>query len=307
MTTMRTVTINNEGKKTELKAGVRKRTWQDWFFEILKYLILLTLAFTFLLPLYWMASSALKTDPQVYTAPPVWVPIPPRWQNYIEAWNVDRFSLYLFNTIFRYTLPATLGTVISSTIVAYGFSRVRWPLRNVFFALCMATMMIPQQVTMVPLFVLFRKFGWLNSYLPMVVPTFFGNAYYIFMLRQFFRTIPQDLTDAARIDGASELQVLWHILLPLIRPALAVVALFTFMGTWNDYMGPLIYINRASLNPLSVGLASLSSSLSGKGISKLVYPYLMAVSTIITLPIVLIFFFAQRTFVEGISLTGIKG
>ncbi len=296
-----------EERKTLTRPRTHKMTARDWALEILKYIILTLLAITFLLPLYWMASSALKTDPMVYSAPPVWVPIPPRWQNYIEAWNIDRFNLYLFNTVFRYTIPATFGTVISSTIVAYGFSRVRWPMRNVFFALCMATMMIPGQVTMVPLFVLFRKFGWLNTYLPMIVPSYFGNAYYIFMLRQFFRTIPQDLTDAARIDGASELQVLWFILLPLIRPALAVVALFTFMGTWNDYMGPLIYINRAALNPLSVGLASLSSSLSGKGISKLVYPYLMAVSTIITLPIVLIFFFAQRTFVEGISLTGMKG
>ena len=305
---IRVVSISNsEKQETQLKSGARKMSIQGWIVEILKYLILVTLAITFLLPLYWMASSALKTDPMVYSAPPVWIPIPPRWQNYIEAWNIDRFNLYLFNTVFRYSIPATIGVVLSSTIVAYGFSRVRWPLRNVFFALCMATMMIPGQVTMVPLFVLFRKFGWLNTYLPMVVPAYFGNAYYIFMLRQFFRTIPQDLTDAARIDGATEIQVLWNILLPLIRPALAVVALFAFMGTWNDYMGPLIYINRASLNPLSVGLASLSSSLSGKGISKLVYPYLMAVSTIITLPIVLIFFFAQRTFVEGISLTGMKG
>jgi multiple sugar transport system permease protein len=141
----------------------------------------------------------------------------------------------------------------------------------------------------------------------MVIPSFFGSPYYIFMLRQFFRTIPADLTDAARIDGATELQVLWHILLPLVRPALAVIGLFTFMGAWNDYMGPLIYINRSSMYPLSVGLASLSINLSQRGISKLAYPYLMAVSTIVTLPIVFIFFYAQRTFVEGISLTGLKG
>lgn len=297
----------SQEEKKRLRVGTHKMSVRDWIVEILKYTVLIFLTISFILPLFWMATSALKTDPQVFSVPPVWIPIPPRWQNYIEAWNVDHFNLYLFNTVVRYTIPATFGTVLSSTLVAYGFSRVRWPLRNVFFALCMATMMIPSQVTMVPLFILFRKLNWINSYLPMVVPSFFGNAYYIFMLRQFFRTIPQDLTDAARIDGASELQVLWHILLPLIRPALAVVALFTFMGTWNDYIGPLIYINKASLNPLSVGLASLSTSLSGKGISKLVYPYLMAVSTIITLPIVLIFFFAQRTFVEGISLTGIKG
>ena len=289
----------SSGNKSQPQTGLHKMKFKDWAISILKYLILIALSITFFLPLFWMFTSAIKTDPQVFSIPPIWIPIPARWINFVEAWNVDHFNLYLYNTIVRYTIPATFGTVLSSTVVAYGFSRVRWPLRHVFFALCMATMMIPSQVTMVPLFILFRKFGWLNSYLPMVVPSFFGNAYYIFMLRQFFRTIPKDLTDAARIDGASEVQVLWLILLPLIRPALAVVALFTFMGTWNDYMGPLIYINKASMVPLSVGLASLSSSLSGKGISHLVYPYLMAVSTIITLPIVLIFFFAQRTFVEG--------
>ena len=306
--TVRPVGISSSSAKTgSSQTSRRKMRRQDWLVEILKYGILITLSITFVLPLFWMFTSALKTDPQVFSIPPVWIPIPPRWVNFIEAWNVDHFNLFLFNTIVRYTLPATLGTVLSSTLVAYGFSRVRWPLRNVFFAVCMATMMIPGQVTMVPLFILFRNLGWINSYLPMVVPAFFGNAYYIFMLRQFFLTIPKDLTDAARIDGAAELQVLWSILLPLIRPALAVVALFTFMGTWNDYMGPLIYINKASLNPLSVGLASLSASLGAKGIAKLVYPYLMAVSTMVTLPIVFIFFFAQRTFVEGISLTGIKG
>jgi ABC-type glycerol-3-phosphate transport system permease component len=300
--------LSRARENVEVRQSIRhKMGWQDWVVEIIKYILLISLSLTFLLPLFWMATSGLKNDSQVYSVPPVWIPMPARWLNYWEAWNIDHFNLFAFNTIFRYAFPVTFGTVLSSTIVAYGFSRVRWPLRNVFFAVCMATMMIPGQVTMVPLFVLFRKFGWVNTYWPMVVPSFFGSPYYIFMLRQFFRTIPADLTDAARIDGATELQVLWHILLPLVRPALAVIGLFTFMGAWNDYMGPLIYINRSSMYPLSVGLASLSINLSQRGISKLAYPYLMAVSTIVTLPIVFIFFYAQRTFVEGISLTGLKG
>jgi len=168
-------------------------------------------------------------------------------------------------------------------------------------------MMIPGQVTMVPVFIIFKRLGWVNSYRPLVVPSFFAGAYTIFMLRQFFRTIPAELSDAARIDGAGEFTIMWRIIMPLVKPALAVVALNAFMGAWNDYMGPLIYINNTGLYPLTMGLARLSASLNQVGIKELAYPYLMAVSTIVTLPTLLIFFFAQRTFIEGIVLTGLKG
>lgn len=278
-----------------------------WSVEAVKYTLLVFLSISFLLPFYWMISSALKTDAQVYTVPPVLFPMPARWINFWEAWNIDNFNLYVFNTIFRYTIPSTLGTLISCTLVAYGFARLKWPGRDSLFAICLMTMMVPFQVQMVPLFIIFKKLGWINSYYPLVVPAFFGNAYYIFMLRQFFRTIPEELSDAARIDGANELGILWYIMLPLIKPALTVVALFQFLGTWNDYLGPLIYVNQSHLYSLSMGLASLSSNITQAGIKHLAYPYLMAVSAIITIPIICIFFFAQRTFIEGISLTGIKG
>jgi ABC-type glycerol-3-phosphate transport system permease component len=278
-----------------------------WIVEILKYVVLFVLSVSFLLPLYWMAASALKTDPQVFVVPPVWIPNPARWINYWEAWNVAPFSLYLLNTVFRYALPVTVGSVVSNAFVAYGFSRIRWPGRDIIFSICLMTMMIPYQVTMVPLFIVFKHLGWVNSFRPLTIPAFFANAYTIFLLRQFFRTIPTELSDAAHIDGDSELGILWHIVLPLAKPALAVVALFAFMGAWNDYMGPLIYINDTTKYTLAVGLASLSTSLSQVGVKTLVYPYLMAASTIVTLPIVFVFFFAQRTFIEGIALTGIKG
>ncbi len=278
-----------------------------WMVEIIKYLLLVILSLSFLLPFYWMLSSAVKNDSQVYTVPPVWFPIPARWVNFWEAWHIDNFNLYVLNTIFRYAIPSTLGTVISCTLVAYGFARIRWPGRDVLFAICLMTMMVPFQVQMVPLFIIFKHLGWINSYRPLVVPAFFGNAYFIFMLRQFFRTLPEELSDAARMDGANELGILWYILLPLVKPALAVVALFQFMGAWNDYLGPLIYVNQSHLYSLSMGLASLSSNITQSGMKYLAYPYLMAASALVTTPIVILFFFAQRTFIEGISLTGMKG
>ena len=275
--------------------------------QVVKYSIILLLSVSFLLPLYWMAMSALKTPEQVFTIPPIWFPVPARWINYIEAWQVDEFTLFLFNTVFRYCLPVVIGTVVSNTLVAYSFGRLKWPGRDYLFAICLMTMMIPGQVTMVPVFIIFKHLGWVNSFKPLVVPTFFAGAYNIFLLRQFFRTIPEELSDSARIDGANEFQILTYVILPLVKPALAVVALFSFMGAWNDYMGPLIYINQSDLFPISLGLASLSATLNQVGIKGLAYPYLMAVSTIVTIPIILIFFFAQRTFIEGIALTGMKG
>lgn len=285
----------------------KKLTPLDIVIMIVKYSIILVLSASFILPLYWMAMSALKTPEQVFTIPPIWFPVPARWANYIEAWQVDEFTLFLFNTIFRYCLPVVIGTVVSNTLVAYSFGRLKWPGRDVLFAICLMTMMIPGQVTMVPVFIIFKHLGWVNSFKPLVVPTFFAGAYNIFLLRQFFRTIPEELSDSARIDGANEFQILTNIILPLVKPALAVVALFSFMGAWNDYMGPLIYINQSDLFPISLGLASLSATLNQVGIKGLAYPYLMAVSTIVTIPIILIFFFAQRTFIEGIALTGMKG
>jgi ABC-type glycerol-3-phosphate transport system permease component len=278
-----------------------------WIVEIVKYFLLVVLSATYILPFYWMVTSALKDDPQVFTVPPVWIPNPAFWNNFWDAWTVTNFSLYMVNTIFKYAVPVTIGTVISSAIVAYGFGRLRWPGRDALFFACIATMMVPYQVTMVSLFITFKNLGWVNTYLPLVVPAYFGNPYFIFMLRQFFMTIPQELSDAARIDGASEFGILIRIILPLAKPALAVVALFTFMGAWNDYFGPLIYLNKQELYTLALGVENLRRALSQTGSMKLAYPYLMAASTIMTLPIFIAFFFAQRTFIEGISLTGIKG
>ncbi len=280
-----------------------------WVGQVLKYLLLAVLSASFMVPLFWMIASSLKTSRQIIAIPPVWWPNPIRWLNYPEAWATDRFALFLFNTVFRYALPVTALSVFSNVVVAYGFSRLRWPGREGLFSLLLATMMIPGQVYMVPLYIIYRRLGWINSYYPLTVPAIFANAYYVFMLRQFFRTIPNQLSEAAYIDGASEWGILWRIILPLVRPAVAVIALTTFTGAWNDYMGPLIYINKTEIFPFSLALGRLDAVLRQVGAIDrgLYYAYEMAISTIFTIPVILLFYFAQRTFIEGIKLTGIKG
>jgi ABC-type glycerol-3-phosphate transport system permease component len=290
-----------------MEATTYKMNALGWIGLVLKYILLIVLAFTYILPFIWMATSALKDDVQVYSYPPVWFPVPTHWNNFWDAWTHQPFNSYAVNTVFKYAIPATLGTVLSSALVAYGFSRIRWRGREVLFAICLATMMVPFPVRMVPLFILFSRIDWVGTFMPLVVPSYFGNAFFIFMLRQFFRTIPLDLSDAARIDGVSELGLFWRIILPLSKPALAVVALFRLINAWNDYLGPLIYVNRREQWTLALAINHLRAASQYIGIKRLVYPYTMAVSTIVTMPILLAFFFAQRTFVEGITLTGIKG
>jgi multiple sugar transport system permease protein len=286
-------------RKSNLTAG-------GFMTEIAKYAALLILAFTFFLPFLWMLSSAVKDDPQVYTVPPIWLPSPIHLENFGNAWTKFDFTLFTSNSIFRYAIPSTILVTVSSSIVAYGFSRLHWPGRELMFALCLGTIMIPFQVIMVPLFITFKNLGWLNSYLPLVIPGIFGSPWFIFLLRQFFMTIPEELSDAARIDGAGEFGILFRIILPLARPALIVVALFQFLNAWNDYLGPLIYINKQNLFPISLGIGILRRMVGETGTTALVYPYLMAVSTLITVPIIIAYFLAQRRFIEGITTTGLK-
>ncbi len=222
------------------------------------------------------------------------------FHNYPSGLTFIPFTRYLLNTLLICALVVA-GTLLSCSLVAYGLARIRWRGRNALFYVIIATMMLPFQVTMVPIFVVFARLGWVDSVLPLIVPAFFGNAFFIFLLRQFFLTIPDELADAARIDGCSEWDIYWRVVLPLAKPALATVGLFAFMNTWNDYVGPLIYLSDASKYTLSLGLASFSSQYGS-------YPgMLMAVTAVMTIPIIILFFLAQRTFIQGITLTGIKG
>jgi multiple sugar transport system permease protein len=270
--------------------------------RILLYTIVILLSILFALPFIWMVSTSLKDDPQTFRVPPVWLPNPMRFANYPEALTKYPFGQFFVNTLW-YAIPSTVGAVLSSAIVAYGFSRIRWRGRNLIFFVCLTTIMIPFQVRFIPLYIIFKNLHWLNSYKPLIVPAFFGNVYYIFLLRQFFMSIPHELSEAAKIDGASEWSVLTKIILPLAKPALAVVGLFQFIGAWNDYLGPLIYLNRSNLFPISLGLENFNSAFA----ESLRWPYTMAASTVTILPIVILFFVAQRTFVEGVTVTGIKG
>lgn len=266
------------------------------------YLTLVAFSLVFLMPFLWMLSTSFKNTEQTYVVPPIWIPSPLRLENYPEAMAAQPFAKFFLNT-FEYAFASSIGAVFSASVVAYGFSRIRWPGRNLLFGLCLCTLMIPFQVQMIPLYIIFRNLHWLNTYLPLIVPNFFGSAYFIFLLRQFFLSLPHELSDAARIDGAGELTIFLRIILPLARPAIAVVALFQFINAWNDYLGPLIYLNQPDMFPISLGLQQFM----GQFVEKLAWPYLMAASTVTILPIVVIFFIAQRTFIEGISISGIKG
>ncbi|UCH33600.1 MAG: carbohydrate ABC transporter permease [Armatimonadota bacterium] len=223
-----------------------------------------------------------------------------RWENYPRALKTFPFLLYTRNTLYIAVL-VVIGTLLSASIVAYGFSRITWPGRNIIFILVLATMMLPDQALVLPRFIMFRHMGWIGTFKPLVVPAFFGTAFDIFLLRQFFLTLPGELSDAARIDGCSELGILWRIIMPLSKPALATVALLTFIWAWLDFMGPLVYLNDESMYTLALGLAAF---LGRHGAD---WSGLMAAGTVVIAPIIVIFFFAQRTFIRGIALTGMKG
>ncbi|GMU22457.1 MAG: hypothetical protein AMXMBFR13_25430 [Phycisphaerae bacterium] len=223
----------------------------------------------------------------------------PTLRHYFKGLSSFSFDLFLQNTLFIAVI-AVAGTVLSSSWVAFGFAILEWPGRNKVFWLMLATMMLPGQVTMVPLFLIFKHLGWINTYLPLLVPAFMGNAFFIFLLRQFFLTIPRDLIDAARVDGCSTFRIYWQIVMPLSIPALATVALFTFLASWNDFMGPLIYIVDEARYTLSLGLAMFR----GRFMTR--YGELMAVSTLMTIPIIVLFFFTQKTFIQGIKTSGMK-
>jgi ABC-type glycerol-3-phosphate transport system permease component len=270
--------------------------WRRW----LVLALLWGVAILFLIPLLWMLSSSLKPTYQIFETPPRWIPSPPRWENYSEALTTLPFALYIRNTAVI-TLLTIVGHLLSCTLIAYAFARLRAPGRDALFVVMLATMMLPYPVTMTPLYVIFNRLGWINTILPLTAPAFFGSAFYIFLMRQFFMTIPRDFEDAARIDGANTLQIIGRIMAPMAMPALATVTIFTFQATWNDFLAPLIYLQRPELYTVTLGLQFFRSTYTTN------WAYLMAASLVTTLPVIVVFFAAQRYFIEGITLTGVKG
>ncbi len=259
------------------------------------HLLLIAGSVIFVFPLLWMLSTALKPIDQTMVFPPQWIPKVFKWSNFAETVHYIPFLKYTLNTL-RVCVLGAIGTTISSALVAYSFTRLEWPGRNILFALTLATMMVPFPVVMVPLYSVFKGLGWIGTLKPLWLPAFFGSAFNIFLLRQFFTRIPKSLPEAMSLDGASELQIFWKIYLPLSRAPLAVVAFFSFVGSWNDFLGPLLYLTEQDTFTLSLGLQFYQSQNGGTQ-----WHYLMAASFMTTMPIVIIFFFLQKTFLQGLS------
>ena len=264
------------------------------------YILISITAVTMIFPFYWMVTSSLKTEVDVFLVPPKWIPIPPVWENYVYVFSVVNFGLYTWNSM-KVGVLWTVGVVLSSSWAAYGFARVDFKGRNALFMITLAAMMIPGQVTMIPLFILMNKLGWVNTHLPLWVPAWFGGAFGIFIMRQYFLTIPQELLDAARIDGCNHIRIFWRIIMPLAKPALASVSLLTFMGSWNSLLGPVIYLYDENLFTLPIGLTRF------QGMYYTFWAYTMAGGTLTVLPILILFLFTQQYFVRGVVLTGLKG
>ncbi|GHO69945.1 sugar ABC transporter permease [Ktedonobacter sp. SOSP1-52] len=260
---------------------------------------LIIMSVIFLVPLYWMIVTALKSNPELAQIPPTIVPQSWEWDNFVKAFQTIPFASYFLNSVLI-TVLTVVGALISNLIVAYGFSCIEWPGRNLVFYLVLATIFIPFPLAIIPQFDMFAWLHWINTYLPLVVPSFFASAFYTFMLRQFLLQIPRDLLDAARIDGASEWRILWQVVAPMARPALAAVAIFAAIGAWNDFMGPLIYLQDDALQTLSIGLQAFRST------HDIQFNLLMAASVMVIVPVTLLFFVFQRFFIRGVTLGSIR-
>ncbi len=271
--------------------------------QVCAYLVVLLVSLLFLVPWVWLVSTSLKPPAQIIQIPPRLIPDPFMWINYYYGVTYINFFRYLFNTMVI-CVVVILARVFSCTVVAYSLSHINWPGRGILFAIVLATMMLPGQVTMIPVFIIFTRLGWINTFLPLTVPAFFGDAFFIFMMRQFFMTIPKDLTDSARLDGASHFDIYLRLVMPLARPALATLIAFTFIWTFTDFQGPLIYLKNRDLWTLSLGMRGYLQRYGAGGGTAM--GAMMAAATLYTLPMIIIFFAAQKTFIQGVVTTGLK-
>ena len=275
--------------------------------RLLLYAVAFVTAVVMMVPFIWAFTSALKDNGDIFTYPPVFFPAHPHWEHFLDGWQSQvgggpTFTTFTLNTL-RITLINVGGTVVSCTIVAYGFARFRFPLRNLLFLVMLSTMMIPYAITLIPQYIIFTNIGWVNTILPLTVPGFFASPYFVFLLRQFFMSIPYDLDEAARIDGAGSLRILWQVLLPEIRPAVIAMAVLTFIGTWKDFLAPLVYLQDADKYTIEIGLTQFYNAYSGQPR----WDLLTAVSLVTMIPMVIIFFFASKYIVRGVTLSGMGG
>lgn len=289
---MQKQTINYTNKKQNIEIAS----------QIINYVLLTVLALAFAFPFLWMIATALKLPADVYTLPPKLIPSTITWNNFIEGWQYADFTRYTWNT-FVVTTLAVLGTVFSAALVAYGFARFKSRLSGFLFAIVLGTMMLPNQILLIPTYILFSKIGWIDTLKPLIVPSFFGGgAFNIFLLRQFFKTIPKELDQAAIIDGANSFQIFYKIMLPAVRPAMITVGVLSIAFHWNDFLNPLIYLNSDHNFTLAIGLQFFQNSYGSTQIQML-----MAVALITVIPLLILFFIGQRYFVQGITMSGLKG
>ncbi|MFN8490382.1 MAG: carbohydrate ABC transporter permease [Caldilineaceae bacterium] len=270
--------------------------------RVLLYAILALGAVIFSMPLVWMISTSLKSEGLIYNIPIIWIPPKVEWHNYVDAWtnSVPPFTTFYANTLFI-TITNIIGLVLSSSLVAFGFARVRFWGRNVIFILMLATMMLPSQVTLIPIYLFWSKLGLVNTFWPLIVPEWLTNGYNVFLLRQFFMSINTELDDAARIDGAGWLRIYWNIIMPLSKPALGVIAIQAFAWNWNNYLGPLIYLNEPKKLTVAVALRLFQTQQSAH------IPETMAMTVVALIPVLIVFYIAQAKFIQGIVISGVKG
>ncbi|MGG3836235.1 carbohydrate ABC transporter permease [Paenibacillus thiaminolyticus] len=268
--------------------------------SVVVYSLLLLFSLLFLAPFYWMITTAVKTPEELYLFPPKWIPSVFQWDNFAKAWQSQPFGTYLNNSLIVTGL-SLIGQLLSSSLVAYGFARFHFRGKDALFLILLASMMIPWEVTMIPLYMEFNALGWINTLKPLIVPAWFGSPFFIFLLRQFIMGIPTELEEAARIDGANPVQIFLRLIVPLLRPALILVGVFHILSSWNDYLGPLIFLNDQTKYTLTLGLSQFRGMFGVDMVS------IMAVTFLICLPPLAAFFLAQRYIVEGIATTGIKG
>ncbi len=264
------------------------------------YFLITVTTITMIFPFYWMVATSLKSEARVFAFPPEWIPSPPLWSNYLYIFTELPFAQYLSNSV-KVSVLWTIGVVLSSSLAAYAFARIKFWGREALFVLTLVALMIPAQVTMIPLYVLMSRIGWVNTQYPLFVPAFFGSAFGIFLMRQYFMTIPHELNDAAKIDGCSHFGIYLRIMMPLSKPVIATLALLSFMGSWNDLLGPVIYLYDENLFTLTLGLTRF------RGMYYTQWAYMMAGATVSLMPILAIFVFTQQYFVRGVVLSGLKG
>jgi ABC-type glycerol-3-phosphate transport system permease component len=289
---------------TQTWAQPRRRPfqWRAFLSRATIYAVLIAGAVVVMLPFVWTLSTSLKAPSDIFVFPPRWIPDPIMWSNYPEALTSYPFGRWLQNTLFV-VLFSTIATLISCSMVAYSFARLRWPGRDILFIVLLSTMMLPEQVSLIPTFIGFRYLGWVNTFLPLIIPPLFArNAFYVFLLRQFFMTIPLDLDDAARIDGAGYFAIYSRILLPMSKPALAIAGIMFFQFKWKEFFAPLIYLHDSEKYTIALGLRAFQSPTWGTD-----WHLMMAANIVFMLPLIVIFYFAQRYFIQGIVFTGVKG